>query len=228
MKQLVFLVLALAAIFFFWDTIVIYPLKLLVVFFHEASHALAAILTGGEVIELVVNKMQGGHVISRGGSRFIVASAGYLGSLAWGMACYLVAVKTRQDKAALFIFGLFIVLVALVFIPILNNLFGFVFSIVTGGVLMALGLKASEKANDVVLQIIGLTSMMYAPLDIYSDTIQRSQMRSDARTLAEEFFGTTLMWGGLWFLLSIFLIGFALWISVKKEIAAAGTRVEQD
>ncbi len=228
MKQIVFLILALAAILFFWENIVLYPLKLLVVFFHEASHALATILTGGEVSELVVNRRQGGHVISGGGSHFIVLSAGYLGSLALGMGCYLVAVKTRKDKIALFLLGVFIVLIAIMFVPILDNTFGFCFCILTGGSLMALGFKASEKVNDVILQVIGLTSMMYVPLDIYSDTIQRSEMKSDARMLAEEFFGTTMMWGGLWFILSIFLVGFVLWLSMKKEIVAVGSRTERN
>ncbi len=214
MKQITFLLVALAAIFLLWDNIVLYPLKLLVVFFHEASHGLAALLTGGEIVEMEINHRQGGHLISRGGSRFIVASAGYLGSLAWGMACYLIAVKTRKDKVALLTLGLIIILTAVFYV---RNLFGFGFSILTGGSLMFLGIKASEKINDAVLQIIGLTNMMYVPWDIFSDTIERSYLRSDARSIAEEYFGTTMMWGGLWFFISIFMIGAALWMSLEKD-----------
>lgn len=214
MKQLAFLILVLVAIFLLWENIVLYPLKLLVVFFHEASHALATLLTGGEVAEMMVNHRQGGHVLSRGGSRFVVLSAGYLGSLVWGMACYLIAVKTRKDKAALFTLGLVIIVITVFFV---RNLFGFGFSILIGGLLMFLGFKASERVNDAVLQILGLTNMMYVPLDIYSDTIQRSHLRSDARMLAEEYFGTTVMWGGLWFLVSVSMIAVALWMSLEKE-----------
>ena len=68
----------------FWDTIIIYPLKILTVFFHELSHALAAIVTGGKVLEIVLVPEQGGHCLIAGGNGFLVSSAGYLGSLIWG------------------------------------------------------------------------------------------------------------------------------------------------
>ena len=49
-------------------------------------------------------------------------------------------------------------------------------------------------------------SMIYVPLDILSDTIFRSELRSDARMLAEEFGGATVMWGGVWLVLSLVAI----------------------
>ncbi len=212
MKQSFFLILLLIAIIFFWNHIILYPLKVLVVFFHESSHALTTILTGGRVEGLVVNANQGGHVVSIGGSRFLTLSAGYLGSLAWGAAIYLVAVKTRMDKAAMIILGALILGIAILFG---RNLFGIAFCFVSGLIMIVLGLKASEKVNDFILRLIGLTSMIYVPLDIYSDTIARSHMRSDARMLAEEFGGATLMWGGLWLAASGVVIIFSLWWGSK-------------
>jgi len=38
-----------------------------------------------------------------------------------------------------------------------------------------------EGLNDFLLRLIGLTSMVYVPHDIYSDTIAHSSMLSDAR-----------------------------------------------
>ena len=78
MKQLSYLICLLGLIILAWEYPILYPLKLLVVFFHESSHALATLLTGGSVQELVINKDQGGHVISQGGNLFIVLSAGYI------------------------------------------------------------------------------------------------------------------------------------------------------
>ena len=54
MKQTLILVSALGVIFLLWEYPVLYPLKLLVVFFHESSHALMTVFTGGEVIEMVI------------------------------------------------------------------------------------------------------------------------------------------------------------------------------
>ena len=70
-----------AVIFLLWDYSVMIPLKIFVVFLHEASHAFATLLTGGEVLELSLSPRQGGHVLSRGGNLFLLVSAGYLGSL---------------------------------------------------------------------------------------------------------------------------------------------------
>ena len=82
------LVLLLGFIFFFWEWKAFTPLRILVVFFHEASHALVAWLTGGQVTALVVNAREGGHVLAVGGNRFLTLNAGYLGSLLWGVAIF--------------------------------------------------------------------------------------------------------------------------------------------
>ena len=59
-----------AAIILLWDTWLVYPLKILVVFFHEMSHGLAAIVSGGSVEEIQVVEGIGGTAWTRGGSRF--------------------------------------------------------------------------------------------------------------------------------------------------------------
>jgi hypothetical protein len=206
-KDILYLVVILVAVFFLWNTTILYPLQILVVFFHESSHALMAILTGGEVMEMQIDYMQGGHVLSRGGSRFLTLSAGYLGSLGWGGVIYFLAVKTDRDKFISCALGTIIILISILFI---RNTFGLVFGIAGATFLIFMGLKLSLEFNDFVLRVIGLTSMLYAPLDIFSDTIQRSYLRSDARMLAEEFGGATLIWGGIWILLSAVLINFCL------------------
>ena len=207
MKQTILLFIVLVAIFFLWNHVSLYPLKVLVVFFHESSHALVAILTGGQVLDMAITIQQGGHVVSQGGNRFFTLTAGYLGSLVWGVVIYLVAARTRIDRLAMFILGALITVIALVFV---RNIFGFCFSLVTGIAMIILGIKSNEKINDFVLRLIGLTSMIYVPLDIYSDTVARSHLRSDARMLAEEFGGATMLWGGLWILLSVIIIFSAL------------------
>ena len=193
----------LLAIIALWSTPVIYPLKLLVVFFHEMSHALATILTGGIVQEMAVTLLQGGHVLSIGGSRFIILNAGYLGSLILGAIIYLLARHTRWDRTISALLGLIILVISLFFV---RNFFGFFFGVASGLVLLWLARYSSEKINDILLRVVGLTSMIYVPLDIFSDTISRSYLRSDARMLAEEFGGATILWGGIWIALSVVVI----------------------
>ena len=206
------LVLIMIAIFALWPTPALYPLKLLIVFFHESSHALMTVATGGDVVELVVNSMQGGHVLSIGGNRFLTLSAGYLGSLMWGVIIYLLAVGSQYDKAIMFCLGCVVIAIAALFV---RDLFALGFSGLVGLFMILMGLKAPMQANDLILRVIGVTSMLYVPLDIYSDTIERSNLRSDAFMLAEEIGGVTMLWGGVWLVISLVILLMTFKISLK-------------
>ncbi len=207
MKQLIYLIALLVLIMVCWEYPILYPLKLLVVFFHESSHALATLLTGGTVKELVINKDQGGHVISQGGNRFIILSAGYIGSLLFGVVIYIVSVKSRYDKIIMAVLGISIIVITVL---LSRSLFSWLFGLLSGGAMILMAKHLAEQYNDFVLRLIGLTSMMYAPLDIYSDTISRSNLPSDAYLLAEYTGGTTLLWGSVWMLISLVVIFYCL------------------
>ncbi|HJN49782.1 MAG: M50 family metallopeptidase [Pseudomonadales bacterium] len=203
MKQILILTALVTAIFLLWHYPVLYPLKLLVVFFHESSHALMTISTGGSVEALVIDQMQGGHVISAGGNRFLTLTAGYLGSLVWGMIIYLVAVRTELDKAMMIILGVVVLAIAGSFI---RELFPLAFAGIVGISLIVSGWKLNTEINDLILRVIGMTNLIYVPYDIYSDTIARSGLRSDAFMLAEEYGGAAWLWGGVWLVISLILV----------------------
>ncbi len=202
--QLIFIT---GAAFLLWNTPVMIPLKILVVFLHELSHAMATILTGGEVISLSVSPQQGGLVTARGGSRFLSLSAGYLGSLLIGVALLLAALKTKADRIIMALCGAMTLLVTALYV---REGFALIFGVATAAGMLAMARYLSQPINDLALRVIGLTSMIYVPYDIFSDTIARASLRSDARMLAEEFGGTTMMWGGLWLILSFCVIGLCL------------------
>lgn len=193
-----------------WEYPILYPLKLLVVFFHESSHALATVLTGGTVKELVINQQQGGYVISQGGNRFIILSAGYIGSLLWGVVIYVASVKSHYDKVIMTVLGISIIIITVV---LSSSIFSWLFGLLSGGIMLLMAKYLAEQYNDFALRLIGLTSMMYAPLDIYSDTISRSHLQSDAYLLADYTGGTTLLWGSLWIIISVMVIFYCLkWV----------------
>ncbi len=212
-RQTFYLLGLLVLIIALWPTQILAPLKILVVFFHETSHALTVVATGGTVKEMVINASQGGHVISSGDNRFLTLSAGYLGSLLWGAIIFLITVHTNKDRVTSMLLGVAVLIIAAVFV---RNLYGLFFSVVTGAALLALARWGSHAVNDFVLRLIGLTSMAYVPLDIWSDTISRSYLRSDARMLAEEFGGFTLMWGGIWMAISLVAILWVLRMSLSR------------
>ena len=179
------------------------------------------ILTGGEVREMVVSVLQGGHVLSAGGSRFLTLSAGYLGSLLWGAIIYLLGSCTRIDRQITLVLGLFIIGLTLFYMTPFHDqtgsTLGYFFCLSSGLFLLFSSRKLSDRFNDMVLRLVGLTSMIYAPLDIYSDVISRSHLRSDAYMLAEEIGGTTIFWGIIWVLISLVVIAGVVRIGVKYE-----------
>lgn len=182
-------------VFDLWPTPLMIPLKILVVFLHEVSHGLAAVLTGGKVESITLSTAQGGLTVTRGGSVFAILSAGYIGSLVIGVGIMVIALRTHADRALMATLGVATLLITGFY---MREAFPMAFGLGTGALMLAMARYLSRDVNDMVLRLIGLTSMIYVPYDIFSDTIQRAGLRSDAFMLAENFGGATQMWGGIW------------------------------
>ena len=197
-----------------WDTVVVWPLRVLVVFFHEASHGLAAMATGGSIDSLRIMPDESGLATTRGGSAFVVYSAGYLGSLVFGAILLLLAARTRVDRIVAAVLGALLALLTILFVPF-SNPFGFAFGLVAAAALIAIAKWLPEAASDVALKVIGVTSCGYAVLDIYSDVIARPELRSDAAMLGEATGIPTVVWGVLWIALATAGAGAALYFAAR-------------
>ncbi|WP_299845125.1 M50 family metallopeptidase [uncultured Roseovarius sp.] len=197
------LILITGIVFLLWNTPAIFPLKILIVFMHELSHGLAALLTGGMIVDITLSPQQGGQILTRGGSAFATLSAGYVGSLLIGIVLLILALRTNADRLLLGFCGVVILLVTAFYI---RDSFALIFCAITGILMLAVSRYLSIAINDMVLRVIGLTSMLYVPYDIFDDTIARSGMRSDAYMLAERVGGTAALWGAIWLVLSLAVI----------------------
>ena len=124
-----------------------------------------------------------------------------------GIGLLLAATRTSADRKVMAVCGIIILIIAGLYV---RQVFALAFAIGAGVAMLLMARYLGHRANDLALRVIGLTSMIYVPYDIFSDTIARSGMWSDARMLAEEFGGTTMLWGGLWLVISIALIGWGL------------------
>ncbi len=212
LRKILALVFIMVPIVLLWNTPVVYPLKILVVFFHEISHGLASILTGGKMITIELSHHQGGACMTLGGNRFIILSAGYLGSLLWGGIILTAAARTRFDRAITALLGASIVIVGILYVrPIIG--FGFAFSLIIGASLVAFARYLPEAANDVLLKVIGLTSCLYAVLDIVSDGISRDIPMSDANALGDMIFLPGWLVSIVWLIVAIAGSAFFLWIA---------------
>jgi hypothetical protein len=207
--------LMLTMLFIFWHTPFVYPIKLFVVLLHEISHGIAAILTGGSIVKIEISADQGGLCVTRGGGRFLVLTAGYLGSMLWGGLILLAAGRTKMDKSVTTLIRLIILGVTLLFI---RNSFGLIYGIGFGIAMFLTGWLLPNVVNDFLLKLIGLTSILYVIFDIKDDLLTASiGGMSDATMLSREFFGTVTFWGLLWMGIALAMAyGFIRMLVIKK------------
>lgn len=200
------------ALWLLWDTPVVAPLKLFVVFLHEISHGIVAVATGGRIDRIVIEANEGGACYCGGGNPFLTLSAGYLGSLLWGLIFLWLATFESRARWTMAFVGAATGAVTLLF---MRSAFGFAFGL---GFAMALVLAARKLPaiwNARILSVLGLTSALYAILDIKSDIIDRPGMESDARMLADMTGVPTVVWGVLW----IGLAGGVVALVIRRALA---------
>lgn len=185
-----------AALWLLWPTVWIYPFKIFVVFLHELSHAVAGLATGGTVQRITLDPYEGGATYVNGGNAFVMLSAGYLGSLLWGLALLLVArTRPRFARTALLVLGALLLGTSVLYV---RNGFGFVFGLLFGLLLMVGARKLPDGGILVLLTALGLTSALYALFDIRDDILARPELQSDAHMLSQLTGIPTVAWGLLW------------------------------
>ncbi|VAH89499.1 unnamed protein product [Triticum turgidum subsp. durum] len=167
-----------------WRTFLLTPFKLITVFLHETSHALACKLTCGDVEGMQVHANEGGVTQTRGGIYWIILPAGYLGSSFWGMVFILSSTHLLATRiaAGCFILALIIVLF------VAKNWFlrwlciGFIIFIAVVWVIQEF---TTFHVLKYVILFIGVMNSLFSVYDIYDDTISRRVNSSDAEKFAE-------------------------------------------
>lgn len=173
---------------------------------HEMSHGLMAIIYGGHIIEIQIGSNIGGYckyTMEAGfWGRFMTSSAGYLGSLFWGSLILVLAVKSIKDKYITFVIG-FVLLLLSYFVLQSGEVFG---TVVTAGfgVFMLVAVKYfSPVFHDIWLKFLGITSCLYVIIDIKEDTIDRTNIGSDAESIASLTGFPSLFVGIFWILIAL-------------------------
>lgn len=177
----------------------VYPLKVLTVFLHELSHGLGAVVTGGEIVSIELTANEGGLCMTRGGSAFVVTSAGYLGSALWGALLMVIGFRTRADRGVVAFLGFCLVLLTLRYV---RTVFGFTYGLVSGAGLVALAWLLPAAVSDLTLKTIGVVSSLYAVWDIGSDTLVRNVPGSDANALGRITGIPGFVWGMVWVIMA--------------------------
>lgn len=193
-----------------WNTPAVYPIQVFVVFLHEISHAVAAVATGGSIQRITLNPRLGGACYCPGGNAFATLSAGYLGSLVWGGLILEAGRRSgpRVDRVTATI-GILVVVLTSLFV---RSAFGILFGLAFGAFLLLAARYLEERGNRRLLTGLGLTSCLYAVLDIKSDVLDRPHLPSDAYMLAQLTGVPTLVWGLLWITLALVVSG---WLAMR-------------
>lgn len=202
------LALTAAVLLWFWDNPFVWPLKILVVLFHELGHALAALLTGGEVVSIGLSPDQGGVTHTRGGFAFLVLNAGYLGSLAFGVALLAASRTPTSARRGVMVLAALLAVATLWWVrPVFS--FGFGFAAAVTAALAVLARRGGDDLARWVVRTLGVFSALYALWDVRSDVFSSQAGQSDAGALAELTWIPAPVWGLTWLGLGVG----ALWVT---------------
>ncbi len=187
---------------------IMYPIRLLVTFLHELGHALGAIFTGGEVLNLQVSEDGSGYTTTRGGIRSVVLMGGYLGSALLGNI--LLYLGVRQQNGAKY--AMYILALAMLFSGLFwhNSMFTTGILLLFCAVLFFIAYKTNIYAE--VLMFLGMACVIYIIQDFNIGP------RSDLEKYAELFvFPPAQVWMYIWLVIAIVVTVFNLRAIFRKS-----------
>jgi len=210
--------------------ILTYPFRIFVTFIHEGGHAIAALLTGNSVQSLsIATNASGETYTSQGGtfSQMFVASAGYLGAMAYGT---LLLVLIRKAVAArVVLIGSAAVVLALTLIygllkPILSGAaWSAIPFTILAGTLLTLGLIlaarfASGRVATFFVSFLAAQCVLNALLDLKTVFFLSSpfapSVPTDAVNMANATGIPAFIWATIWIAIALAILALAMRIYV--------------
>ena len=196
-----------------------WPFMWVQTFFHEISHGLAALITGGGINRIELDLRGSGVCYTQGGVRFIVSIAGYAGAALIGMLFYLSVTVMGQRNVRFFsaLFGgialislvlwgrdlttmlILLVISAISFLPLINNW--------------------HPKVLHLLMQFVGcyiLLDAIKSPLYLIDDRNVGDGAMLSQMTYIPEFF-----WVVLWELFALMCV-WVIWKELKSQDDAVG------
>jgi len=212
--ELVFLSFILIISFLFWDTYLVYPIKLFVVLIHEISHAISAILSGGKVIAFNIGFNLSGKCETESGNNILIATSGYLGSLLFGLLIFYSTYNKKIGKWLLIIISILILITS---VSLMQN-----FSLILLAVLYSVLLFVSAfflqiRIDSYILRLFGMLSCVYVLFDIKEDILSKNSAISDASILSDLINVPTIMIGLIWLIISLAGIFLVMKLSYVKK-----------
>lgn len=176
------------------------PFKWLESYFHEISHGLAALLTGGSIVKIQLFPNGAGLCTTRGGSAFFISLMGYGGAILWGSLIFYLA-SSHQRVAQVFSVLLVVLLASSILLWVRDLLTLFIVLILLA--LVFAQIKYSyHKYLQKLLQVTGLLVLinsLMSPLYLLD-----GQSRGDGAALADLTYIPEIIWVVIWFFAALF------------------------
>ncbi|HVE86705.1 MAG TPA: M50 family metallopeptidase [Myxococcales bacterium] len=216
-RRLAILVVCLAVGLLFWDSPLLWPLKILVVMIHESGHAVASLLVGGSVDRISISGNEAGQCLSRlpdsALGATIVYSAGYVGSALVGGVLLLSTYRYGVRRWMLGAASAWLVVMGLLYG---RDLFTIAFCLGTAAVLAAAARWLPAELVDVVNLFLAAFCALYAVFDLRSDLWDgATRAHSDAALLAQLTSVPPIIWAVLWTAASLAILGAFLWRALR-------------
>lgn len=216
--------LAAVVVFFLWNIpqldFILYPFRLFVTFVHEVGHSLAAVITGGRVIEFTVYGNGAGVATTAGGTRWLVIPAGYLGAAFFGAALFYLTNTIPFPRKISLAMGTLIILAALF---LRASGMALIIGVLTGLALLFISLRGSISLNTLMLNLLAVLTGLNAVLDLVflvrNSHATFGPLRNDAAAMAVLTPGIpAVIWALIWALLALFMLGCAFWYSIVRPL----------
>jgi hypothetical protein len=176
------------------------PFKWLESYFHEISHGLTALLTGGSIVQIQLFPNGAGLCTTRGGSAFFISLMGYGGAILWGSLIFYLA-SSHRKTAQIFSILLIGLLASSILLWVRDLLTLFIVIVLL--MLVIAQLKySSQKHLQTLLQLTGLLVLinsLMSPLYLLD-----GQAKGDGAALANMTFIPEIIWVVIWFLAALF------------------------
>lgn len=205
----------------------LWPVRLFVTFVHEAGHSVAALISGGEVIEFEVSPTGSGKATTAGGDPALILPAGYLGAALFGSALFFATSRYPKWTRGLSVFlGLSIIVLTLLYAgqDDFGNRTANVIGIGFGVALVALGWLAPRVINVFLLNTLAILTGLNAVMDL-SFLVRHAdagigEIMNDAAAFANAY--TPLLPASviafIWSAVAVFMLGAAVYFGLLKPV----------
>ena len=193
-----------------------YPLRLLVTFIHEGSHALMCLLTGGMVRSIAIEPDGSGLTQTLGGFGPLISSAGYLGATLYGALLIGLLRRGVGGRPLLLATG---VCVGLATLGVLGglaafsfNIFGLLWGVALTAALVFAGLRLSPAVAGWVVAFIGVQCALNALFDLRTlfTLSVTSATPTDAMNMQRMTWIPAPVWATLWIITALALLWYVL------------------